>query len=69
MKRLEEIFCAHLREHQGARNGNAPHIGGPFAPEKFLVHRRHDGYAADASVDPRWNKVVENAKVTLNLND
>ena len=28
----------------------------------------HDEYAA-ASVDPRWNKVVENAKVTLNLND
>jgi predicted dithiol-disulfide oxidoreductase (DUF899 family) len=29
----------------------------------------HDEYAADASVDPKWNKVVENAKVTLNLND
>ncbi len=29
----------------------------------------HDEYAADASVDPRWNKVVDNATVTLNLND
>jgi predicted dithiol-disulfide oxidoreductase (DUF899 family) len=29
----------------------------------------HDEYAADASVDPRWSKVVDNAKVTLNLND
>ena len=29
----------------------------------------HDEYAAEASVDPRWNKVLENAKVTLNLND
>jgi predicted dithiol-disulfide oxidoreductase (DUF899 family) len=29
----------------------------------------HDEYAAGDSVDPRWNKVVENAKVTLNLND
>jgi predicted dithiol-disulfide oxidoreductase (DUF899 family) len=28
----------------------------------------HDEYAAGASVDPRWNKVLENAKVTLNLN-
>ena len=27
----------------------------------------HDQYAADASVDPAWNKVLENAKVTLNL--
>jgi hypothetical protein len=27
----------------------------------------HDTYAA--SLDPRWTKVVENAKVTLNLND
>jgi predicted dithiol-disulfide oxidoreductase (DUF899 family) len=29
----------------------------------------HDEYAVGDSVDPRWNKVVENAKVTLNLND
>jgi predicted dithiol-disulfide oxidoreductase (DUF899 family) len=29
----------------------------------------HDEYAADASVDPRWTKVLENAKETLNLND
>ena len=29
----------------------------------------HDAYAAHASADPRWIKVVENAKVTLNLND
>jgi predicted dithiol-disulfide oxidoreductase (DUF899 family) len=29
----------------------------------------HDEYAADASVDPRWSKVLESAKVTLNLND
>jgi hypothetical protein len=29
----------------------------------------HDEYAAGDSVDPRWNKVVENAKVTLDLND
>jgi predicted dithiol-disulfide oxidoreductase (DUF899 family) len=29
----------------------------------------HDQYAADASVDPKWNKVVDNAKVILNLND
>jgi predicted dithiol-disulfide oxidoreductase (DUF899 family) len=29
----------------------------------------HDEYAADASLDPRWIKVVENAKVTLNLDD
>jgi predicted dithiol-disulfide oxidoreductase (DUF899 family) len=29
----------------------------------------HDEYAAGASVDPRWNKVVENAKATSNLND
>jgi predicted dithiol-disulfide oxidoreductase (DUF899 family) len=29
----------------------------------------HDEYAAGASQDPRWVKVVENAKVTLNLND
>jgi predicted dithiol-disulfide oxidoreductase (DUF899 family) len=28
----------------------------------------HDEYAA-TSVDPKWIKVVENAKVTLNLND
>jgi predicted dithiol-disulfide oxidoreductase (DUF899 family) len=28
----------------------------------------HDEYDAAASLDPRWNKVVENAKVTLNLN-
>jgi hypothetical protein len=25
--------------------------------------------ASDASVDARWNKVVENANLTLNLND
>jgi predicted dithiol-disulfide oxidoreductase (DUF899 family) len=29
----------------------------------------HDEYAAGASVDPRWNKVLDNAKVKLNLND
>jgi predicted dithiol-disulfide oxidoreductase (DUF899 family) len=29
----------------------------------------HDEYAANVGADPRWNKVVENAKVTLNLND
>jgi predicted dithiol-disulfide oxidoreductase (DUF899 family) len=29
----------------------------------------HDEYTADNSVDPRWNKVVDNAVVTLNLND
>jgi predicted dithiol-disulfide oxidoreductase (DUF899 family) len=29
----------------------------------------HDEYAASASPDPRWSEVVENAKVTLNLND
>ncbi len=29
----------------------------------------HDEYAADASVDPRWVKVLDNAKATLNLND
>jgi predicted dithiol-disulfide oxidoreductase (DUF899 family) len=29
----------------------------------------HDQYAADGALDPRWSKVVENAKVTLNLND
>ena len=29
----------------------------------------HDEYAAEASLDPRWIKVAENAKVTLNLND
>src|SRR6202795_1624473 len=29
----------------------------------------HDEYAADASLDPRWINVLENAKVTLNLND
>jgi predicted dithiol-disulfide oxidoreductase (DUF899 family) len=29
----------------------------------------HDEYVADSSLDPRWVKVVENAKVTLNLND
>jgi predicted dithiol-disulfide oxidoreductase (DUF899 family) len=28
----------------------------------------HDEYG-DASIDPRWSKVVESAKVTLNLND
>jgi len=27
----------------------------------------HDEYAPGASVDPRWNKVLENAKVVLNL--
>ena len=27
----------------------------------------HDEYAVDAKLDPRWIKVVENAKVTLNL--
>ena len=31
--------------------------------------RRHDEYAADGSHDPRWIKVLENAKVTLNRND
>jgi len=29
----------------------------------------HDEYAANVGVDPRWNKVLENAKVMLNLND
>jgi hypothetical protein len=30
----------------------------------------HDNYpAAGAPVDPGWNKVVENSKVTLKLND
>ncbi|MGC1907877.1 MAG: DUF899 domain-containing protein [Candidatus Acidiferrum sp.] len=29
----------------------------------------HDEYAANVGVDPRWSKVLENAKVTLNLND
>ena len=29
----------------------------------------HDEYASSASPDPRWAKVVDNAKVTLNLND
>jgi predicted dithiol-disulfide oxidoreductase (DUF899 family) len=29
----------------------------------------HDQYAADAAVDPGWNKVLDGAKVTLNLND
>ena len=29
----------------------------------------HDEYAAEASLDPRRIKVVENRKVTLNLND
>jgi hypothetical protein len=29
----------------------------------------HDEYAAGAAQDPRWVKVVENASVTLNLND
>ena len=29
----------------------------------------HDQYAADAEVDPGWTKVLDNAKVTLNLND
>jgi hypothetical protein len=31
--------------------------------------RRDGQYAADGSLDPRWIKVVENAKVTLHLND
>jgi hypothetical protein len=26
-------------------------------------------YATSASPEPRWSEVVENAKVTLNLND
>jgi len=29
----------------------------------------HDEYASSASPDPRWAKVVDNALVTLNLND
>jgi predicted dithiol-disulfide oxidoreductase (DUF899 family) len=29
----------------------------------------HDEYDAAASLDPKWSKVVDNAKVTLNLND
>ena len=29
----------------------------------------HDEYASDGSSDPRWAKVVDNALVTLNLND
>jgi len=29
----------------------------------------HDEYAANVGVDPRWHKVLENAKVMLNLND
>jgi len=29
----------------------------------------HDEYASSASPDPRWTKVVDNALVTLNLND
>ncbi|HET6220048.1 MAG TPA: DUF899 family protein [Acidobacteriaceae bacterium] len=29
----------------------------------------HDEYASGASPDPRWAKVVDNARVTLNLND
>ena len=29
----------------------------------------HDEYAAGAAQDPRWVKVPDNAKVTLNLND
>src|SRR5260370_14358172 len=29
----------------------------------------HAHYAADGSIDPRWNEVVDNSKVTLNLND
>jgi predicted dithiol-disulfide oxidoreductase (DUF899 family) len=29
----------------------------------------HDEYVAGASVDPKWDKVQENAKVMLNLND
>ena len=29
----------------------------------------HDEYASAASPDPRWTKVVDNALVTLNLND
>ena len=31
--------------------------------------RRHDEYAAAGSLVPRWINVVENAKVTLHLND
>jgi hypothetical protein len=30
---------------------------------------RHDEYEAAGSLDPRWIKVVENAKVMLNLNN
>ncbi len=29
----------------------------------------HDGYATSTSTDPRWVKVLDNAAVTLNLND
>jgi predicted dithiol-disulfide oxidoreductase (DUF899 family) len=29
----------------------------------------HDEYASGAPPDPRWTKVVDNARVTLNLND
>ena len=29
----------------------------------------HDEYASGAPPDPRWVKVVDNAAVTLNLND
>ena len=29
----------------------------------------HDEYDAAASLDPKWIKMVENAKVTLNLTD
>jgi hypothetical protein len=38
-------------------------------PHRSEWVRRHDEYAADGSLDPRWIKVLENAKVTLNLND
>jgi hypothetical protein len=36
------------------------------SPREWI--RRHDEYAADGSLDPRWIKVLENAKVTLHLN-
>jgi hypothetical protein len=29
----------------------------------------HNEYAVGAAQDPRWVKVVDNSKVTLNLND
>jgi hypothetical protein len=38
------------------------------SPMEWWV-RRHDDYEANGSLDPRWIKVVENAKVILNLND